>query len=107
MDLFLEIVMSVTIVGICAAIAEFIVGYSPGPLLVVVLVGVVGAYLGNIFAIGLARALPFFPNFLLIRVGNQTFDIVWTIIGTLVILLLLSLLRGGRGRLVFARGGKE
>lgn len=107
MDLFLEIVLSVTIVGICAALAEFIVGYSPGSLLEVVLVGVVGAYLGNIFAIGLARAVTGFPNVLLIRIGNQTFDIIWTVIGSIVILLLLSLLRGGRGRLIFARGGRE
>ncbi|KAB8140862.1 GlsB/YeaQ/YmgE family stress response membrane protein [Chloroflexia bacterium SDU3-3] len=107
MDLLLEIIMAVTIVGICGAIAEFVVGYSPGQILLVMLVGVVGAYLGNGIAIGLAAFIPSLPSLILIRVGTFTFDLIWTFLGSCLILLVLSLLRGGRRRTIFANGAGE
>lgn len=102
MDL-LEVMILVVIAGICGAIAEFLVGFSPGSVFLVMLTGVVGAYLGNWIALALAAAISGFPPLLLVRVGTITFDIFWAIIGSIIILELLAFLRGGRRRGIFAR----
>ncbi|NOK59052.1 MAG: hypothetical protein GFH27_549349n47 [Chloroflexi bacterium AL-W] len=90
----LGILLLIIITGICGAIAEFVVGYSPGGLLLSIIVGVIGAYFGNVFGewIYQITSLRFFS----VQVGNITIDIVWAIVGSIVFLLLLSLLRIGR-----------
>jgi uncharacterized membrane protein YeaQ/YmgE (transglycosylase-associated protein family) len=103
----LELLIAITVAGICGAFAEFIAGYSPGSLLLVVLVGIVGAYMGNGLALWLDNIIPGSSTLLLVRVGNISFDVVWAIIGSTLLLLLLSLLRGGRRRQLFARTPQE
>lgn len=107
MMLLLEVILAVTIAGLCATLAEFLVGYSPGTLAYVILIGVIGAYLGNGFALAVQRLLGFDPILVLIRIGSFTFDLVWTTLGASAILLVLVALRGGRARIIFARGARE
>ena len=92
----LELIVLLVIAGIAGAIAEFIVGFTPGGFLVSIIVGVLGAYLGG----WLARELHL-PSFLRITVGTQTIELVWTILGALVLVGLLSVLRGRH----YPRGG--
>lgn len=88
------ILLLIIIAGICGAIAEFLVGYSPGGLVLSVIVGVIGAYFGNVFGEWIYQLIPF--RFLNVQVGNITIDIVWAIIGSIIFLIVLSLLRIGR-----------
>lgn len=102
MDL-LEIVMAVTIAGICGALAEYIVGYSSANLTIVVLMGVVGAYLGNSIGLAVQRATDYFPAFVLVSIGGLSFDLVWAVIGACLFWLILVLLRADRVVSVFRR----
>ena len=90
----LGILLLIIIAGICGAIAEFLVGYSPGGLVLSGSVGVIGAYFGNIFGEWIYQLFSF--RFLSVQVGNIVIDIVWAIVGSIVFLLVLSLLRIGR-----------
>jgi uncharacterized membrane protein YeaQ/YmgE (transglycosylase-associated protein family) len=96
----LQLVTLLTIAGLCAVIAEWVLGFSPGGFLISIIVGVIGAYLGTSFAL----LFPFLPPLLPIQIGGSGFDLVWAVIGSLLLLLLLHLLRNdGRARLSFRR----
>ena len=75
MDL-LQLSISLVIAGICAAIAQWVVGFSPGGFIVSIIVGVVGAYLGTSFA-NLLRVPPILP----IHIGVVSFDLLWAVLG--------------------------
>jgi uncharacterized membrane protein YeaQ/YmgE (transglycosylase-associated protein family) len=102
----LELLILLVIAGICGAIAEWIVGFSPGGFIVSIIVGLIGAYLGSWIAgqIGLPSVLPVASLGLTGNLGLLNFDIVWSIIGSILLLLLISLVRGTgrrrRGRLL-------
>ena len=100
----LELVVLLVIAGIAGAVAEMIVGFTPGGFLVSIILGVIGAYLGG----WLARQLHL-SSILPITVGTQRIELVWTIVGALVLVGLLSLLRGRyypRGY-AYPRGGRR
>src|SRR4051812_48918515 len=81
-----SIVITIIIAGLCGAVAQLLVGYTRGGLLASLLIGFVGALLGNF----LAGALHM-PNILVVF----GVDIVWTIIGAAIFVALLSLVMGG------------
>lgn len=87
----LELIVLLIIAGIAGAIAEALVGFSPGGFLVSIIIGVIGAFIGT----RLAQQLHLSP-ILTITINNHPFPIVWAIIGSLVLVALLSLLRGPR-----------
>ena len=89
----LELLILLVIAGICGAIAELIVGFSPGGFVVSIIIGVIGAYLGNMLAPRLGL-----PSFLPVTIGGQTIEIMWAILGSILLLLVISLVRGGRRR---------
>jgi uncharacterized membrane protein YeaQ/YmgE (transglycosylase-associated protein family) len=94
----LQLSILLVIAGICAAIAQWVVGFSPGGFIISIIVGVVGAYLGTSFANFLR-----IPPILLIRVGAVSFDLLWAVFGSLLLLLLLYLIRYGSGPRLSAR----
>ena len=94
----LELLVLLVIAGIAGAIAEFAVGFTPGGFLVSIILGVIGAYIGT----WLAHRLHL-PTILPITVGTQTIELVWTILGALVLVGLVSLLRGRH----YPRGGRR
>ena len=96
MDL-IQVLILLILVGICAAIAEWIIGFSPGGLLVTVIVGVVGAYLGGWLRNLLPFELPLFSLFT-VEVGSVTFNMLWSVIGSILLLLLLNVLRDSMRR---------
>ena len=89
MDL-LQLSILLVIAGICAAIAQWVVGFSPGGFIISIILGVVGAYLGTSLA-SLLRVPPILP----IHVDGVSFDLLWAVFGSLLLLLLLYLIRYG------------
>ncbi len=92
-----ELVILLVIAGICGAVAEAIVGFSPGGFLVSILVGLLGAYLGS----WLAPQLGLPPVLAVSRIvpgAAFDFDLVWAILGAILLLLIISLVRGSGRR---------
>ena len=79
------------IAGICGSIAQSMVGYSHGGCLVSIVVGFIGALLGE----WIARKLML-PEFFVLNIGGTAFPVVWSIIGAIVFTGVLSLLFKGR-----------
>jgi uncharacterized membrane protein YeaQ/YmgE (transglycosylase-associated protein family) len=94
----LQLSILLVIAGICSAIAQWVVGFSPGGFVISIILGVVGAYLG----MSLASLLPI-PLILPIHVGTDSFDLRWAVCGSLLLLLLLYLIRYGSGLRISAR----
>ena len=63
----LELLVLLVIAGIAGAIAEFLVGFSPGGFLVSIIIGAVGAFIGT----WLARQLGL-PPLLTITINENT-----------------------------------
>jgi uncharacterized membrane protein YeaQ/YmgE (transglycosylase-associated protein family) len=87
------------VVGTCAAIAqvffELLFGYVPGNLLTTIIIGILGAYLGSLFP----SPWPFSILSVSVGVGAQaiTINLLWTIVGSAIVLILLFFLPGGKG----------
>ena len=101
----LELIIFLLIAGICGFVAEMVVGFSPGGFLTSIAVGLVGAYLGSWLAgmIGLPAVLntealiPETDGANLIGV-DFNFDIVYSILGAIVLLFVISVVRRPRRR---------
>lgn len=101
----LELLLFLLIAGVCGFVAEMIVGFSPGGFLASIAVGLIGAYLGSWLAgiLGLPAVLntstliPETEGANILPV-DWNFDIVWSIIGAIVLLFLISLARRPRRR---------
>lgn len=77
--------------GICGAIAEAIVGYSPGGLLASIGIGFLGAWLG-----GWIARVAGLPSVLAVHVDVVSIDVVWAIVGAVVLLAILGAVRRRR-----------
>ena len=87
----LETLILLAIAGLIGAFAEFLIGFSLSGIIGATIVGVVGALIGD----WLARALSL-PVILPIQVGTRTIEIVWTSVGSILLVALLSALRTRR-----------
>jgi uncharacterized membrane protein YeaQ/YmgE (transglycosylase-associated protein family) len=74
--------------AICGAIAELIVGYSPGGFLASVAIGFVGAWIGGWVAVA-----AHLPVGMVVRIEGHPLDVVWTVLGSILLLLVVSLVR--------------
>jgi uncharacterized membrane protein YeaQ/YmgE (transglycosylase-associated protein family) len=89
-----EVIVWLIVAAICGAIGSAIVGYSAGGLLASMGVGLLGAVIGT----WLGRAMGL-PGLLTFTYGDVTIDLLWTILGSVILVGLVALLRrGGRGR---------
>jgi uncharacterized membrane protein YeaQ/YmgE (transglycosylase-associated protein family) len=95
----LQLLTLLAIAGICGAIAQWIVAFSPGSMLVSIIVGVIGAYLGTVIA-NLLHVPDLIPSFM---IGTVPFNILWALIGSILLLLLLKALRNSGRTHIFAR----
>ena len=101
----LELLLFLLIAGICGLVAEMIVGFSPGGFLASIAIGLLGAYLGSWLAgaLGLPAVLNTETIIPETAGGNVlavdfSFDIVWSILGAIVLLFVISLARRPRRR---------
>lgn len=89
----LDFLILLVVAGICGAVGQAIVGYSRGGCLASIALGFIGALLGA----WLARVLHI-PEYLELGIGNQTFPIVCSIIGSALFVALISLMARPRTR---------
>lgn len=88
---FVSFLLLLVIAGVCGAIGKSISGYSMGGCIVSIVVGFIGAVLGQ----WLAHKFHF-PLFYVIYVGGKAFPIVWAIIGSTLFALVVGLLTKGK-----------
>lgn len=86
MDIW-EFLLLLLVAGICGALGQAIAGVSRGGCIVSIALGFVGAAVG----LGLARALNL-PSIVDVQIGEKTFPIVWSIIGSALFVAIISLL---------------
>ena len=83
-----DLLLLLLVGAICGAVAEMIVGFSPGGLLASIAIGFLGALVGT----WLARQLGL-PSVFAVSVGGYTIEILWAILGAIVLLLVISMFR--------------
>jgi uncharacterized membrane protein YeaQ/YmgE (transglycosylase-associated protein family) len=74
------------VAGVCGAIGQALAGYSRGGCLASIALGFIGALIG----MWIARALGLEELFAL-RIGGQTFPVIWSIIGAALFVAVISL----------------
>ena len=79
------------IAAICGAVGKALAGGGRGGLLVSTALGFIGALLGPWIARQMHLSEPF-----VLRVGGESFPILWSIIGAALFVALLHLLSGRR-----------
>ncbi len=73
------------VAGICGAIGKSIAGYDRGGCLASIALGFIGAFLG----VWAADKFDL-PRMWIVRIGNEPFPILWSIIGSAVFVAVLG-----------------
>jgi uncharacterized membrane protein YeaQ/YmgE (transglycosylase-associated protein family) len=79
----LELIVYLSIAGICGVIASAIAGGTPGGFVVSILLGFLGAFFGTWLA-----HMIHLPDLIEVRVGGHPFPILWSILGGVVLVAL-------------------
>jgi uncharacterized membrane protein YeaQ/YmgE (transglycosylase-associated protein family) len=87
----LDFLLLVLVAAICGSIGQAIVGVSVGGCLISAVVGFIGALIG----MWLAR-MANLPEPLLVNVGGETFLVLWSVIGSILLVAVLALLNRRR-----------
>ena len=82
-----EFLLLLAIAGICGSLGQAITGYSRGGCLVSIALGFVGAVIG----MWLARKMGL-PELFPVRIGNTSFPVIWSIIGSSLFVAVIALL---------------
>ncbi|MCC5940208.1 MAG: GlsB/YeaQ/YmgE family stress response membrane protein [Balneolaceae bacterium] len=83
----LEFLLLLLIAGICGSIGQAIAGYSRGGCVISIVVGFIGALLGTWMSNQLGL-----PELFDVTIGGNTFPIIWSIIGSVVFVMIVGLL---------------
>ncbi len=94
---FVGFIVLLVVAGICGAIGQGIVGYSRAGLLGSIAIGFIGAMIGA----WMSRKFGL-PEVFTVRVGGESFPIIWSIAGSALFVAVLSLFSGRRRREAFA-----
>jgi len=84
---WIELLILLVVAGICGSIAQTIVGFTRGGCLVSIVLGFMGAMIGPWMALQLGL-----PELFMIRIGDEPFPIIWSIIGAAVVAMLVGIL---------------
>ncbi|HZQ08758.1 MAG TPA: GlsB/YeaQ/YmgE family stress response membrane protein [Anaerolineae bacterium] len=83
----LDFILLLIVAGIAGAIGQAIGGFSYGGCIVAILVGFIGAFIGT----WIARQFGL-PTFFVIQIGNESFPVIWAIIGAAILSAVLGLI---------------
>ena len=83
---FLELLLLLFIAGVCGSIGQAIAGYSRGGCVVSIVLGFIGALLGTWLSGQLGL-----PELFNVNVGGNTFPIIWSIIGSVIFVVIVGL----------------
>lgn len=86
MGLF-DVLILLLVAGICGSLGQAIAGYSRGGCLVSIALGFIGALIG----MWLARMMGL-PELIPVRIGETSFPIVWSIIGSALFVAVITLI---------------
>ena len=86
-----DFVVLLLIAAVCGAVGQALAGYSVGGCITSTLVGFVGAVIGTWISGQLGL-----PEVFAINVGGRSFPIVWSVIGSALLVAALALLTRGR-----------
>ena len=78
------------VAGLCGAVGRAIAGGTRGGLLVSIALGFIGALIGTF----IARAARL-PEIFAVRVGGESFPVIWSILGGAIFVAVLQLVSGG------------
>jgi uncharacterized membrane protein YeaQ/YmgE (transglycosylase-associated protein family) len=79
------------VAGVCGTLGQAISGYTQGGCLASIALGFIGALLG----MWIARQLGL-EELLALRIGSQTFPVIWSIIGSALFVAVISFVRRSR-----------
>lgn len=82
----MEIIILLIIAGLVGSVAKTIAGFKRGGCIVSIVVGFIGAYIGQI----LARELDF-PDLISFEVGGVKFPIIWSVVGAALFVAVVSI----------------
>lgn len=82
----LEFLLLLLIAGICGSIGQSIAGMSRGGCVVSIVVGFIGALLGSWLSVKLGL-----PELFTVEVGGSPFPIIWSIIGSVIFVVIVGL----------------
>jgi len=88
----IDLLLLLLVAGVCGAIGQAIGGFTRGGCLVSIALGFVGALIG----VWLARQMGM-PELYALRVGGQTFPVIWSIIGSALFVAVIGLISRSRG----------
>ena len=74
--------------AVCGAIAEFIVGWSPGGFVAAAVIGFAGALIGNWGA-----PLIHLPPLFTVRIEGHSIEVLWALLGSVALLIVLGVFR--------------
>ncbi|MGE5248700.1 MAG: GlsB/YeaQ/YmgE family stress response membrane protein [Bacteroidota bacterium] len=81
-----NILVLLLIAAVCGAIGQALAGYSLGGCLTSIVVGFIGAFVGSWLARTFGLPEPF-----TVTVGGESFPILWSIIGSALLVAVLAL----------------
>ena len=84
---FFEFLLLLFIAGVCGSIGQSIAGYSRGGCTISIVVGFIGALLGSL----ISRQLDL-PDLLNFPVGGSQFPVIWSIIGSVIFVVIIGIL---------------
>ena len=83
----INILLLLLIAAVCGSIGQALAGYSIGGCLTSIVVGFIGAFVGTWLGGALGLPEPF-----TLRVGGETFPVLWSIIGSALFVAVLALI---------------
>jgi uncharacterized membrane protein YeaQ/YmgE (transglycosylase-associated protein family) len=87
----MDFVLLLAVAGLIGLLGQVIAGYSLGGCLVSIVVGFIGAVVG----LWLARNLGL-PEFFTVEVGGKTFPVIWSVIGSALLVFAVRLFTARR-----------
>jgi len=87
----LNFLLLLLVAAVCGSIGQSLVGYSVGGCLTSIVVGFIGAMFGTWIAASLGLPEP-----LVVNVGGESFPVLWSIIGSALLVGVLALFTRGR-----------